>query len=156
MRSNLLMMLILTGVLTTDQVLAEAGETPERSMNVTQGPEVVFDTDVAEILPELKGAVASKENGRIGNELVFWGYRLANGEPAYFYACANLEGVDCALRSKAICPVQTQVVTQSDRSGQMSRFKCDAICEVRPGMVLPCCKESMEDSPMIVGLVKCQ
>ena len=128
---------------------------PKRTMNVTQGPEAVFDTDVTEFLPELKGAVATKENGRIGNELVFWGYRLANGEPSYFYACADLEGVDCAQRTRAICPVETQMITQRNRTGQISRFSCDAICEVRPGMVLPCCKESMEDNPMIIGLVKC-
>lgn len=160
MKTSMSMLLFLCGIFAVTHLLADTKaqteSVPKRNMNVSQGPEAVFDTDVTEVMPDLKGAVATKENGRVGNELVFWGYRLANGDSAYFYACANLEGVDCALRISAICPVQTQVITQSDRSGQLSRFTCDAICEVRPGMVLPCCKESMESSPMVVGLVKCQ
>lgn len=156
MRSSLLMVLILSGLFAASGLLAETETVPERKMNVTQGPETVFETDVAEILPHLKGATATQENGRVGNELVFWGYRLANGDPVFFYACVPLEGVDCAQRSKAICPVETQVITQSDKTGQISHFQCAAICDVSSGGGLPCCKESMEHNSLMVGLVNCQ
>ena len=135
---------------------AQTKAVPKRTMNVKQGPETVFKTDVAEILPTLKGAVATKENGRIGNELVFWGYRLANGNPVYLYACAQLEGVDCVRRRQAICPVNTQVLTQADQSGKISHFNCKAICPAHNGEVLPCCQETMEQNNLMVGLVKCQ
>ena len=155
MRPSRLMTLFLWGLFTVNELLAET-VVPERTMNVRQGPETVFDTDVAEILPQLKGATATQENGRIGNELVFWGYRQASGDPVYLYACAPLEGVDCLRRSKVICPVDTQVISQSDRSGQISRIQCAAVCDVRSVEVLPCCRESVEQNPLMVGVVKCQ
>ena len=157
MKATLLAAVILSGVFAANNIFAASGPTPERKMNVRQGPDSVFDKDVAEIMPRLKGATATNENGRVGNELVFWGYRLANNELVYFYACANLEGVDCTRRSNAICPVKTQVIEQSDRSGRISRFKCDAICNVHPpNGVSTCCRETVEDNPLVVGLVSCR
>lgn len=157
MKTTLFTAVILSGVFAANHIFAASEGTPEREMNVRQGPDSVFGNDVAEIMPQLKGATATNENGRIGNELVFWGYRLANNEPVYFYACANLEGVDCARRSNAICPVKTKVIAQSDRSGRISRFKCDAICSVHPpNGVSTCCRETVEDNPLVVGLVSCR
>lgn len=157
MKTSLFIAVILSGVFAANNISADSGKIPERQMNVSQGPDSVFDTDAAEIMPRLKGATATNENGRVGNELVFWGYRLANGEPVYFYACANLEGVDCVQRSNAICPVKTQVIADSDRPGQISRFNCAAVCSVHPPDGLSsCCKEKMEDNTLIIGLVKCE
>ena len=162
MKFNLLITLVLTGMFFENQVMAESEALPksevipERKMGVRQGPDSVFDTGVDKIMPDLKGATATNENGRIGNELVFWGYRLASGEPVYFYACAPVEGVDCMKRSEAICPVQTQVITRSEQSGKLSRFRCEAICATTPGRVLPCCNETSEQNTMMIGLVKCR
>ena len=157
MKTSISIAVILSGVFTAYNIFANPEKIPERQMNVRQGPDSVFNTGVAEIMPQLKGATATNENGRVGNELVFWGYRLADGEPVYFYACANLEGVDCAQRSNTICPVKTQVIAQGNNSGQISRFKCEAICSVHPPDGLSaCCNESMEDNALLVGLVKCQ
>ena len=135
---------------------AEPKPPPQRSMNVSQGPDTVFDTDVANIIPQLKGAVATRENGRIGNEMVFWGYRLANGDQAYMYACAPLKDVDCIMRRQMICPVETRLIAESNQSGQISHFKCSAVCNANAPTVLPCCKELMEQNTLMVGLVGCQ
>ena len=156
MRLSLLIVLFLPVVFSAFGVDADTGKVYERRMNVRQGPETVFDSDITDIIPDLKGATATNENGRVGNEMVFWGYRLADGDNVFFYACASLEGVDCALRRRSICPIETLVVAEADRNGRMSRFQCEAMCSVRPGMALPCCDESMEDNSMVVGLVKCR
>lgn len=157
MKLNLSIVVFLSVVFAANNLFAESKAIPERQMNVHQGPDSVFNTGVGEIIPQLKGATATNENGRVGNELVFWGYKLANGEPVYFYACANLEGVDCIQRSNAICPVKTQVIDQGNNSGEISRFICEAICSVHPpDRLSSCCKESMEDNALMVGLVKCQ
>ena len=77
---------------------------PERQMNVRQGPETVFDRPPAEILPALAGAKATGENGRVGSELVFWGYEQNDGRRVFFFACALRPDFDCATRVPAICP----------------------------------------------------
>ena len=81
MKLNLTIVVILSVVFAVNNLHAESRAIPERQMNVSQGPDSVFNTDVSEIMPRLKGATATNENGRVGNELVFWGYRLADGEP---------------------------------------------------------------------------
>ena len=155
MKLVLKILVIITWAWVTGMALAETMYIPERKMNVQQGPDAVFDEDVGEILPDLKGASATMENGRVGNELVFWGYRLADGEQGYFYACAPLEDVDCEGRVQAICPVETRVVARTERSGLISRLQCEAICGGTPGGILPCCKELMENNTLMVGLVQC-
>ena len=58
---------------------------------------------MAEILPELAGARATGVNGRVGNEFVFWGYQLDDGEQAWLYACALVDEVDCPQRRTEVC-----------------------------------------------------
>jgi hypothetical protein len=58
----------------------------ERQMNVRQGPDAVFDRPVGELLPILAGSRETGENGRVGNELVFWGFELADGRQAFLFA----------------------------------------------------------------------
>ena len=79
-------------------------------MNVRQGPDTVFDRPPADILPALAGAAATGENGRVGTELVFWGYRQPDGQRVFFFACAQRPGFDCAARVPAICPTSTTVL----------------------------------------------
>ena len=160
MKASLSMLLYLCGIFAVTYLpaatKAQTNAIPKRTMNVTRGPETVFTADVTGILPGLKGAVATRENGRVGNELVFWGYRLANGDPAYLYACAPVEGVDCVRRRQMICPVETHVISQTDQSGQISHFQCKALCGVHGIEVLACCQELMQQHSLMVGLVKCQ
>jgi hypothetical protein len=59
----------------------------------------VFSEPIDTLLPELEGATATGENGRVGPELVFWGYRLGDGRPAFLFACAPREGVNCGLNA---------------------------------------------------------
>jgi hypothetical protein len=128
---------------------------PERQMNVTQGPESVFGRPAAEILPALAGATATGENGRIGAELVFWGYQLANGRRVFFFACAPQPDVDCATRVPAICPVSTTVLETSEASGSMVRRSCRNIAVSGPGDLHPGCEDRVETTSMTVGLVSC-
>lgn len=129
-------------------------EIPERRMNVTQGPETVFARPPGEVLPTLAGAEATGENGRIGTELVFWGYRLRDGRPAFFFACAP--EVDCTARVPAICPAaRTTVLETGEASGNVVRRACKNIAVVSPGDVRPGCEDRVESTSMAVGLVTC-
>ena len=70
-------------------------------MKVKQGPETVFDRPPAEILPALAGAKATGENGRVGPELVFWGYEHDDGRRVFFFACAQAARVRlCDARAR--------------------------------------------------------
>src|ERR1043165_9663545 len=76
---------------------AALGRKPvKRQLGVRQGPEKVFDVPVTEIVPALAGAQPTGVNGRVGGELVFWGYALADGRKSNLFACALLADVDCA------------------------------------------------------------
>ena len=103
-------------------------DAPQRTMGVTAGPELVFDRPVQEVLPQLGGARATGQNGRVGNELVFWGYRLEDGNDAWFFACAPLEGINCTARSTQICPAgNTRVVTQIREQGLVRELNCQVV-----------------------------
>ena len=124
-------------------------------MNVTQGPEAVFDRPVAEIAPTLEGATASGENGRVGNELVFWGYTLADGRPVYFFACKRSTEVDCAERVESICLTMTTVLESSETAGKTVRRSCREVAVTAPGETRPGCSDTVEDVVLAVGLVSC-
>ena len=62
------------GILGLSFVARGADELPARTMGVTQGPETVFEQAPGDFIPELGGARPTGENGRVGYELVFWGY----------------------------------------------------------------------------------
>ena len=102
-------------------------------MNLRQGPETVFDQPPAEILPALTGATATGENGRVGPELVFWGYEQRDGRRVFFFACAPTPEFDCATRVPAICPTPTTVLETREASGNMIRRNCRNVAVASPG-----------------------
>jgi hypothetical protein len=130
-------------------------EAPERQMNVRQGPETVFDRPPAEILPALAGATATGENGRVGTELVFWGYEQRDGRRVFFFACAPTPEVDCAARVPAICPTPATVLETQEASGNMVRRNCRTFAVASPGDTRPGCDDRLENAGLAVGLVSC-
>lgn len=130
-------------------------EIPQRQMSVKQGPETVFDRPPAEILPALAGAKATGENGRVGQELVFWGYEYDDGRRVFFFACAKLPDFDCATRVPAICPVTTTVLETRDANGTTVRRSCRNLATVSPGDIRPGCADQTESAALAVGLVSC-
>ena len=130
-------------------------EIPARQMNVRQGPESVFDRPPADILPALAGAKATGENGRVGPELVFWGYELRDGRRVFFFACAVRSDFDCATRLPAICPVTTTVLETRETTGTTVRRNCREVAVVLPGDVRPGCNDRAETASLNVGLVSC-
>lgn len=127
-----------------------------RQMNVTQGPEIVFGKPAEQVMPALKGAKATHINGRVGNEFVFWGYRLKSGQDAFFYACAKLEGVDCKARRAQICDTPMTVLETADSEGRVRRIDCRKYCTASEGSTAPCCSDIHEQDPLQLGLVSCQ
>jgi hypothetical protein len=128
---------------------------PKREMNVRQGPESVFDRPPTEILPALAGAKATGENGRVGSELVFWGYEHSDGRRIFFFACALRPEVDCATRVPAICPTTTTVLETREASGKTVRRNCRNISVVGAGDTRPGCDDRTQTAGMAVGLVSC-
>jgi hypothetical protein len=125
-------------------------------MGVRQGPETVFDQSVSQLLPELSGAIATKENGRVGNELVFWGYRLADGGRAFMFACAPLDNVDCAARAREICPTITYIVRSERANGDVTHRYCHNIVSTRQGDTEPGCTMTEQTADLDIGLARCQ
>jgi hypothetical protein len=138
--------------------LGAAGQevVPERQMNVRQGPESVFDRPPGDILPALVGAKATGENGRVGPELVFWGYERNDGRGVFFFACALRPDFDCATRVQAICSTMTTVLETRETTGNMVRRNCRRVATVSAGEVRPGCDDRTENgASMAVGLVSC-
>ena len=83
-----------------------------------QGPETVFDRPPAEILPALAGAKATGENGRVGPELVFWGYRAGRWPARVFLRVREAARASIVRRAcRAICPATTTVLETREASG---------------------------------------
>lgn len=135
---------------------AAAAAAQERVMNVTQGPDTVFDRPVEQIMTELAGATATDENGRVGNELVFWGFELDDGRDVYFYACAMREGIDCEARSMAICTGRTEILRRIETAGQVRHLRCREVATVGVGDLRPGCTDRVEANNLHAGLVQCQ
>jgi hypothetical protein len=136
-------------------LVAGAADAPlVRQMNVTQGPETVFERPPTEFMPGLAGAKRTAEAGRVGNEMVFWGYRRQSGEHVFLFACAEVEGVDCAQRVQAICPSAT-VLTMQTASGNIVRRSCSAVAVASPGDSRPGCDDREQMAPLSIGLVSC-
>lgn len=127
---------------------------PKREMNVRQGPEKVFSQPVAEIEPALQGAKPTGRNGRIGNEFVFWGYRLTNGKSAYLYACVPVTGVDCLARRALICDRELTVISEHDARGAVQRLDCKPICRPEQSAT-PCCTGTEVQLGLVTGVVSC-
>jgi hypothetical protein len=128
---------------------------PERQMNVRQGPETVFERPPAEIFPALEGATATGENGRVGAELVFWGYEQRDGRRVFLFACALAPDLDCATRVPAICPTTTTVLETREASGNAVRRNCRNVVTASPGDSRPGCDDRLETASLAVGLVSC-
>jgi hypothetical protein len=136
-------------------VTAAVAGAQERKMDVKQAPDTVFMSPVASLLPELAGATATGENGRIGNELVFWGYTLGDGRQAFLFACAPEADVNCDERVPMICPARTSVLSTGSASGNIVRRQCRELAFAQPGDVRPGCIDKLENVPLSIGLVSC-
>jgi hypothetical protein len=134
---------------------AQAPLPQERVMNVTHGPETVFAEPVDAIMPSLTGARATGENGRLGLELVFWGYEQASGRRVFLYACASDPSVDCAGRVPGICLNGTTLLEQGQTNGTIVRRQCRTVAATAPGDRRPGCADRTESVPVAVGLVAC-
>lgn len=137
-------------------ILAISAHAQERELGVRQPPDAVFDVPLEDVMPRLTGASATGENGRVGGELVFWGYRLADGTPAYFFACAMLYGVNCEERASAICPTRTIVLERGEHTGEAVQRRCRDVAVAAPGDVHPGCTSNAYEASLAVGLVTCE
>jgi hypothetical protein len=146
---------LIVGVLSSALLGAAAAGALEREMSVMQGPETVFDRPTAEILPALAGAKLTGQNGRVGNELVFWGYEQANGQDVFFFACAQVGVVQCPERVQAVCPANTVVLETQQATGKIVRRNCSAVAVAGPGEIRPGCDDDVTSADLLVGLVSC-
>jgi hypothetical protein len=121
--------------------------------SISQGPESVFDQPLADIFPDLSGAARTDESGRRGAELVYWGFRLADGKSVMFYACAPGAGVDCGDRGASICRNTGRVLKTATASGKITRKSCTRLCDVTMGK--SCCTTEETPATLAVGLVEC-
>lgn len=137
-----------TGVVNADEA--------KREMNVNQGPESVFSVAVGEIFPELDVARATDRNGRVGNELVFWGYTLADGRNVELVACTVLGNVDCEARTALVCPGGLDVLSQGTAPGLVRRMHCTSIATVGAGDRRPGCSDRSTSQELVVSLVQCR
>jgi hypothetical protein len=136
-------------------LVARAADAPlEPQMNVTQGPETVFSRMPEEIFPALGGAQRTHEAGRVGSEMVFWGYQQKSGARVFLFACAQVGAVDCPQRVQAICP-NAKVLEMQTASGNIVRRSCRSITVAGPGEVRPGCDDRDEMAPLSIGLVSC-
>jgi hypothetical protein len=128
----------------------------ERRMNVRLGPETVFAEPVAQIFPALVDAKPTGENGRVGNELVFWGYELADGRDVFLFACALVANVNCAERMPLICTTTTNVLETRELGGTVTQRNCRDIAITSPGDTRPGCTQREQSTPVMAGLASCQ
>lgn len=136
-------------------ITSPAADAQRRELGVRQPPESVFHVPAEEVMPQLRGATPTGENGRVGGELVFWGYRLPDGEGAYLFACVLRFDVDCEARIAAICPATTTVLERSDRAGEIVHRRCQDIAVAAPGELRPGCTSAAVEAELTVGLVSC-
>jgi len=125
------------------------------SMTVTSGPDRVFDQPLGEIFPELENAIPTDNNGRVGNELVFWSYKLEDNRQVNFFGCAILDNVDCERRIRAICPAGGEEINRTVTPGGVRHLHCRSIGLAGTGDLLPNCYDDTQMSDVIVGLVQC-
>lgn len=131
------------------------GEEPRREMNVWQGPESVFAERPGQIFPELVDAIATEQNGRIGNELVFWGFRQSGGRDVYLVACSVIANTECAARERRVCESGTEVISRRSLQGLVREVNCQGISLVAPGDTRPGCTDREKSQPLAVSLVAC-
>jgi hypothetical protein len=127
----------------------------ERKMDVKQGPDSVFTSPVSSLLPELAGARSTGENGRVGNELVFWGYELGDGRPAFLFACAPQADVNCDERVPMICNARVSLLSTGTANGNIVRRQCRELAVTQTGDLHPGCIDKIENVELSIGLVTC-
>jgi hypothetical protein len=129
---------------------------PSRSMTVTIGPDKVFEHPVESVMPQLRNAVATNINGRVGNELVFWEYRFVDNSRANLFACALLDDVNCEARLAAICPGGGQELIRKVESGVVRQLECRAVGIGGVGDPRPNCTDDTIQNELLIGLMQCQ
>lgn len=134
---------------------ASLSEEVERQMNVRQGPDSVFSETPGQIFPELADATATDQNGRVGNELVFWGYRLADGREVYLVACAMIDEIDCAARESRVCETASRVLSRGASPGLVREINCKSIATAAPGDIRPGCTDTQQSQELAVTLMTC-
>ncbi len=135
--------------------IAAVAGAQERRMDVKQRPDAVFSEPVSSLLPQLAGATATGENGRVGNELVFWGYKLGDGRRAFLFACAPVGDVNCNERVPMICRARPNVLTTGAANGNVTHRECHEIASAKVGDVRPGCVDTVESVSLSIGLVSC-
>ena len=129
---------------------------PQRIVSQVGGPERVFARPVAEIVPLLENAEPAGQSGRVGFELVFWGYRLATNRSATLVACAVLPDVDCAARLPQVCASgRPEILFSAQEGGEVRYRNCQAVGIAQPGDLTPNCVETEEIQPVEVTLLSC-
>lgn len=132
-----------------------SGEEIERQMTVRQGPESVFSEAPAQIFAELAGAAATDQNGRVGNELVFWGYRLEDGREVFLIACAMIRDVNCAARENRVCENGSTVLSRSSSQGLVRQLRCTSVATVGVGDTRPGCTDTEKLLELALTLMNC-
>lgn len=146
--SAIAIVVMATGITVADEA--------DREMNVQSGPETVFAVPVDAIFPELAAAEATNLNGRVGNELVFWGYRLADGRDVELVACATLRNVDCAEREARVCPGSIETLAQTTVAGLVRQRICRSVALAAPGDTRPGCHDRDSSEELAVSLIQCR
>jgi len=158
MNKAMMLMLSAGGTMLLLSCQAPEGEVraPKRTMGLRQGPELVFKRPIEEVIPELAGASATGNNGRVGPELAFWSYRLADGRNVLLHACAEIPGVDCLARADMICPAgRPQVILGNTAQGDVRRLECRVFGTAAPGDLRPNCSDFEFENPIRLGLASC-
>lgn len=135
---------------------APVARIPSRSMGVNAGPETVFEQPVAEVFAPLSDAVATGNNGRVGNELVFWEYQLANTSKVNFYVCIMQEEINCEARIRAICPAGGSEIDRRVIPGNVRHLNCRAVGIANTGDLRPNCDDSETLDDLLAGILQCQ
>lgn len=136
---------------------APVAREPERLESRIGGPERVFERPIAEMVPALQNANLVGPNGRVGYELVFWAYQLANGQRAMLVACAILPNVDCDMRRAKVCENGTRdTLFTGEQGGEVRYRNCQAIGIAPPGDLTPNCTETEQTQPIQLHLLSCQ
>lgn len=136
-------------------IAAPGATSAQREMNVRQGPEAVFDQPAAQVIDELARARPTGENGRIGNEAVFWGYALDDGREVFLFACAMLADVDCEQRLDSVCIANQAILRTTSVPGKVRRLQCRALSIGPPGARRPGCLDTETTFDLTVALVQC-
>jgi hypothetical protein len=129
---------------------------PARTEVGIGGPERVFSRPVAEVVPLLEDARRAGPSGRVGSELVFWGYELAGNRPAFLVACAVLPGVDCTARAAQVCQSgRPEILFSQQDQGEVRYLNCQEVGIVAPGDLTPNCADTQEVQEVAVTLLSC-